>query len=70
MFKNNVKQSKYFRSYYNDHIGFEFEYESDISSIQTNNSFSSLSEIELQWDDDLDHKQTKKRLWFENCKKI
>ena len=26
-------------------IGFESEYESDISSIQTNNSFSSLSEI-------------------------
>ena len=50
-------------------IGFESEYESDISSIQTNNSFSSLSEIELQWDDDLDFKQTKKRFWSENCKK-
>ena len=45
--KNNVKHSKNFRSYYNDHIGFETDYESDISCIQTNKSFSSLSEIEL-----------------------
>ena len=36
--KNNVKHSKNFRSYYN-----ESDYESDISSIQTNNSFFSLS---------------------------
>ena len=69
MSKNNVKLSKYIKTNYNDHIGFESENESDIYSIQTNNSFSSLSEIELQWDDDLDFKQTKKRLWSENCKK-
>lgn len=60
MIKINVKSSKTCRSYYNGHISFEFNYESDISDVSINHSSSTLSERDLQWDDKLGYKKINK----------
>ena len=54
---------------YNDHIRLDSDSESDISYIPTNNSFSSLSELDLQWDDEVECSEVNNDFWTKDCPK-